>query len=366
LTYIRLRRASAYFALPAAAVLSGITGCQQQTIVARVNGKPVTESDFMTSVQKVKQASFQGQQDPKMDAGAITLVNSIQSLLVDQCASEPSLKATPSEETVKAYFNQVEHKYPNIKNSINSHDLEQQDVLNQIKTTLEMQAIGTDGAKPDDKELKDVYDKHIADHTLEFPTQYTIRFVMAPNKEQAVSALEALKKTGDFKKAAADIGIPAQQAATMIRPTIYSGEQLPKEVTKVLDTLTPNNYTSEPIEFTIPGNPNNPQAATPTTRFMLAQLIEKVPGSTPKMADVRELLGQMALQEKYPQWSMHATVRVAEFTEKSAANIEILIDRYKYLRDEVILPAAKRNAGLATGGGVGLPSGGIPSGASGQ
>ena len=74
----------------------------------------------------------------------------------------------------------------------------------------------------------------------------------------------------------------------------------------------------------------------------------------------------MSLQEKYPQWSMHAAVRVGEFTEK--ANIEIMVDRYKPLLNDVILPAAKRNAALATGepGAIGSAPGGALSSGGGQ
>ena len=205
LTYIRLRRVPAHLALAAAVVvLPVLMGCQQQTIIARVNGKPITEQEFISSVQRVRQTSFQGQ-DPKMDAGAITLENKIQSLLVDQCASDPSLKAAPSEETVKAYFNQVLRKYPGITNSIKSGEATQDEVLSQIRATLEMLAIGTDGARPDDKELQAEYDKHLPDHSLDFPTQYTIRFVVAPTRDSAAGALEKLKKTGDFKTAGPSI-----------------------------------------------------------------------------------------------------------------------------------------------------------------
>ncbi len=76
----------------------------------------------------------------------------------------------------------------------------------------------------------------------------------------------------------------------------------------------------------------------------------------------------MALQEKYPQWSLHAAGRVAEYTEK--ANIQIMVDRYKSLLADTIIPAAKHNAAMAAGEAAGLggapgaaPSGAAPSGA---
>ena len=337
-------------------------GCQPQTIVARVNDKPITEQDFISGVQKVKQSSFQGQ-DQKLDAGAITLENKIQGILVDQCAAEPGVKGVPSEETVKAYFNEVQRKYPNVTNDIKTHTVDQDDVMNQIKTTLEMLAIGTDGAKPDDKELQAQYDKHIATQTTPyFPTLFTLKFVLAESRDQANTALEGLKKTGDFKAAAQSLGITPEQAGNMVRATIYTSEQLPPAAVKALDALTPNQYTPEPIEFTVPANPQNPQAA-PSTHFMIAQLVQKVPGSTPKLAEVRELLSQMALLEKYPQWSMHAAGNVAKFSLKS--HIEIMVDRYKPLLADVILPAAERNAAMSTGGagGFGSAPGGSPGGA---
>ena len=360
MSYFRIRRAPAYLALAAtAAVLPLLLGCQPQTIIARVNDKPVTEQEFITAVQKVRQTSFQNQ-DPKMDAGGLALENKIQGILVDECAAEPALKAVPSDDTLKAYFTQVQRKYPNITNEIKSHSVDQEDVINQIKTTMEMLAIGTDGAKPDDKELQAEYDKHIADHALDYPALYTIRLLLAENREQANTALDEIKKTGDFHHAADMMGISPEQAATMIRATVYTGEQLPPPTIKVLDTLTPNSYTPEPIEFTVPANPNNPQATPPTPRYMIAQLIEKVPASVPKLASIKELVTQMALQEKYPQWGLHAAGRVAEFTEK--ANIQIMVDRYKPMLAEIILPAAKRNAAMAAGeaGGIG---GALPGGA---
>jgi hypothetical protein len=226
-----------------------------------------------------------------------------------------------------------------------------------------MLAIGTDGAKPDDKELQAEYDKHQADHTLDFPTLYTLKILLAPSREAAAGVLEDLKKSGNFKDAAAKLGVPPDRAVKMITSTTYAGEQLPPPTVKVLDTLTPNQYTPEPIEFTVPSNPNNPQAA-PTTQYMIAQLVSKEPGvTTPKLAEVRELVTQMSLQEKYPQWSMHAAVRVGAFTEKS--NIQIMVDRYKSLLNDVILANAKRNAAMANGdtGGMGGAPGGGASGA---
>ncbi len=181
----------------------------------------------------------------------------------------------PSEDSVNAYISQIERKNPDITNEIKSHSIDQEDIVNQIKTNMEMLAIGTDGAKIDDKELQAEYDKHIADHALDYPALYTLKVLVADSKEQASTALDDIKKTGDFRHAAEAMGIPPNQAATMIRATVYPGNQLTAEMRKALDSLTPNSYTLEPIEFTTNANPNSPQSTPPTTRYMIAQLIEK-------------------------------------------------------------------------------------------
>lgn len=362
LTHNRLRRPAAPFALAAAAaiILPLLTGCQPQTIIARVNGKPISEQEFNAKVQRVKQSSFGQGQEQNMDAGGLTLFNMIQSMLIDQCAADPSLKAVPSEDTLKAFANQVLRRYPNVTNSIKTGELTQEDVVSQIKSTMEMLAIGTDGVRPDDKELQAEYDKKKAENKIDYPTLYTIRMLVTADSAQARTVIDGLKKSGDFRSAAATLGAPPEQAASAARATVYTQAQLPASVTRVLDTLTPNQISPDPIEFTPPTDPSNPQAPAPMPRYMVAQLVAKDPGKTPTLGDIREQIVQMALEDKYPQWTQHAAVRIAEYTEK--ANIEIMVDKYKPLLAGVILPNAKRTAAMATGG-MGAPGAGAGGGA---
>lgn len=342
--------------LIAAAAAQILTGCHQQKIVAKINQHSITEDEFNARVQRVRAASLQ---NSNLDAGGITLLNMIKSSIIDQCASDPSVKAMPSDEAVKTYVSQVLRMYPDLANKIKTNELSLEELTDQVKTNLEQVAIGTDGAKIDEKELQATYDDLNSRHAADYPALYTIRAITPPTAAQAQTALDAVKKSGDFSSASTALQIPAELASQLTRTSVFSGKQLPPEVVAVLETLKPGEFTPAPITITVP-DPNNPQGGAGSQRFMIAQLVAKEPAKTPTLAEVRAQMTEMTLEKKFPQWSQHAAKQVSDFTLK--ANIEIMVDRYKSLMTNYILPEAKRTAQAASAPDPSMapPAGGTP------
>ncbi len=341
-------------AVLASAALPLLAGCHQEKIVAKVNDVSITEADFNAKLMHVRAGNFP--QELNLDAGGVTMLNLVQASIIDQCAKEPPVKYTPTDEALKSYVAQVMRMFPDMVNRIKGGEMTEEDLMNSVKSRLELLAIGTDGATPDDKEIQAMYDELKTQNSLDYPALYTIRFVTLPDLTTAKNFLDNLKKTGSFKTAATAINIPAESAAQVGRTTVLAQKQLPPKVTAVLDTLKGNDFTPEPVEFTI-NDPNQP-GATPSPKFMVAQLVNKEAAKTPTIAEIKSQLIQMALEKKFPQWSQHAAQRVADYTDK--AKIDIQIEKYKPLLNNVIIPSAKRSAASANVG-AGAP-GGAPGG----
>lgn len=359
MTQLKFRRAA--FAISTAAAAQLLLGCQPaQKVVGKVNSHVITEDEFNARVQRVR---GQALQNNNMDAGSVTLMSLIKASLIDQCAADPSVKGVPSEQSVKSYTSQVLRMFPDLSNKIKTGELSLDELTEQVRTNLEQVAIGTDGAKVDEKEIQATYDELNARHAADYPALYTIRAITPPSAAQATAALEAIKKSGDFTSAADALQIPKDVAGQLTRTTVFSSKQLPAEVTTVLETLKPGEFTPQPITITVPdqSNPQSPGAQ----RFMIAQLVAKEPGKTAKLDEIRAQMTEMTLEKKFPQWSQHAAKQVSEFTLK--AKIEIMVDRYKPLVTNYIIPEAKRTAQAAASPEQspfsGAPAGSAPAGA---
>ena len=352
----RLRRIPALPALCAAAIaLTALTGCQGRKVVARVNSATITEEDFLNRVQYVRQIP----QNVSLDAGGLTLVNMIEDTLTDQLATDK--KWTPTEEAVKQVAEIVRRTTPDIEQQLTSKQLTEEELYRQVRHLLELTAIGTEGAKADPTEVQKAYDEMKKDPI--YPATYTIRvlFVTDPVRANDEKILAQLKSSANFKEAAKALNMTAPEIANAGRELVMPKKGAPEDLIKALDALGNGPFTPEKGPFTngpitINQNPN----AGGKPIYLIAQLIGKQADETPPLDKVRPFIEQRVLQQKFPQWQMHAQQKVGEYTK--TAQIQINEDRYKPILDSVIMPQA--NAHTEQPGGM-APGGAPPAGAPG-
>lgn len=323
-----------------------LPGCQGRKVVARVNSETINEDDFTNRALRVTSLNPQA----GLDAGGMTLVNMVKESLLQQLAKNKGITVT--DDQVGQYVAGIEKLQPQILEGVRSGKITQEDLTREYRMEMLLFGIGTDNAKADQKELQAAYDRHQAELSLK--GTYTIRLLPLQDPAKADLALAELKKSGDFKKAAAAAGLPPEVAATVGKETAVPANQAPPPLRAALDTLKPTDFVAKPIPL------QNTQ--TGQQFYIVAQLVDKTKDHVLTLDESRALVERFALADKFPQWGQHADSAMNDFITQSKDNIQINIDRYKGLKDQFILPKpkaalpAQAPAGSAPAPGAAAPS----------
>ncbi len=356
MNYIHAFRRSARPALGVlAVVLLTLPGCQGRKVVARVNSETINEDDFTSRALRVNNITPQA----GLDAGGLTLVNMMKDSLLQQLAKSKGITIT--DDQVNRYITALQRINPALVSDLHTGKVTMEDLVRQYRFEMASFAIGTDNAKPDPKDVQAAYDDQKA--LLKVKGTYTVRVLPLSDPIKAQQALDELKRSGDFKKAAIIGGLPPQVLATVGKDAVIPADQAPPVLKDALDPLRPTDFVKQPIPL---------QGQGGQTVYVVAQLVDKQKDRDLNMEEIRPLLERFALAKKFPQWAQHAEKETNDFILKSKDSIQINVDRYKPLRDQFVIPQATApvpaqapNPGGSMSPGATAPGGAAPPSTSG-
>lgn len=345
----RIRLASLAGLCLATLTLTGLSGCQNnKAIVARVNTTAITNDDFEERALRVTADQLQYAQG--MDAGALALVSMIHENLVSELAKQKGVEPQPADIQKIVAFTKLSD--PRVASAINGGSLTEDDVVRSIRGQMEDFAIGTDGAKAEDKDVQALYNQRKAQGRaggLVIPETYKIKIVRAPDPTTGQQALDQLKKTGDWKGVATTVlHLTGAEAANAGREQSVDMTRIqPQTLQDALRALQPGQFTPAPIQATI----TNPQTHAQQPLIVIAQVISKQPERTLTLDEVRPLLQQSVIANTHKDWQAHEQQLLASFTQDllSKGLLQINIKRYEKLLDTFISPMAASRAGNVSG-----------------
>lgn len=342
-------------ALGLTVALSGLAGCQENKIVARVKDTSITQQALYDRVLRVTAAAIPQQQG--MDAGGATLISMIREAMVAQMAKEKN--AIPKEEDVSKFIAYLKRVNPTTTDEINAGRLTDEDLRRSVLLAMEEFGIGTNGAKAEEKELDASYNEQKPQ--LKIGEMYTVKTMRLPTEATAQQAIDELKKTNDFRAVATKVlGITGPELINAGREMTVQADRLPPDMKAAFASVAPGQYTPKPIAAQVP----NPQTQVAETQYIVAQVVRKTPEYTPSKEEIRPVLEQAVLGKKFPEWQSVKDQQLAEFTKKAIADNEIQIDikRYQPLLKGFILAQAEARLSQtmrpASGGAV--PDGSAP------
>jgi hypothetical protein len=339
----------------AALGLALLSGCDNQKVIARVKDQAITEKQIAERALRLTATDLQSVGN--LDAGGAALLSTIREKLSDIYCSEKGYQ--PAKEEVDKYVAYVRRRNPPLDAALQEGKIDPADLQREQKFLMQEVAIGTDGAKVTKEELQKEYND--TKTLLSVPKFYVIRLLPLPDAAAmppgvtADKVLAELKNSGDWRTAAAKLGMPPQQAITSDQKRFLSQAAFDAATAAELDKLTPGKFTDKPIKIQFNSDPANPQAGQ--SAMIIGQMDSVIPAYTPTLDEVTFVLTQRILARKFQDFERHKNQVIAEYTSK--ANIQINSKRYEPLLD-VFRLQAQLNAAPPTG--TPMIQGGAPQG----
>lgn len=331
-----------------------LSGCQNQKVVARVKNQPITEEQLSARAMRLTANDLQAY--PSLDSGAAALVSIIREKLSDIYCAEKGWQPTTAE--VDKWVAYLRHRNPALDAAIKAGKIDIEDLKRDNKFLMEEVAIGTDGAKVDAAELQKEYDSNKP--ALSIPKFYVLRLLPVPDAATAEKILPELKNSGDFRTAAAKLGMPPAQAMGAGQESYAAATAFEADTVAELDNIakSTSKFTDKPLPLKIKASPENPQ---PGAQLVIGQVTSVIPEFVPTPDEVKFVLTQRILARKFPNFELHKNQMIAEYTGN--ANIQINVKRYEPLLD-IFRLQAQLNATPQPGTSA-APNGAAPSGTTG-
>lgn len=333
--------------------LSALAGCQSsQTIVARVGKSVITNEEFEERATRVKAQDLQQAQG--LDAGAVAIISLVRERVISQLALEKHVE--PRDEDIQRMVAYTKVSNPRLVEAIHNHTESEEDIVRAIRSEYEIMALGTDGARADEKEVDRAYEdlKLTKPQAIQKPASVSVRFLATDNAAQAAHALQEVQRTRDFATVAVTIlHQPAQSVIERTFPLVSGPGGLPEAMVAGLSRLSPNQFTTEPIAVFQPGNSGQPN--TGRMIYLFGECTGKEAAHEITKEEIRPVLEQRAILTTHVDWQTHEQAQLAAFAKELVAKgeLEIAIKRYASLLDSQILPmltAVQSPGGGAPGG----------------
>lgn len=349
-------------ALGAGCALLWTAGCQGRKIVARVHNEPVYEDEFF---ERAIQVPLTTQKSLDTDAGGLALVSLMREKLTDQAVAEKKYSIDKSDVARGIEF--LVSSNLDLAVSIAAGKISRETLLHDYEQNLKQVALGSDGARVEEKALQESYNKY--KDRLVVEEQWAVRLLRTIDEQTAKQALERLKATqGNFQAAARIPGVMLMSQTDPARPVIIFAtgpraaqiQQLPA-LRDALAKLKPNEFTTRPVKV------DDPQATSrgmPSTTYLVGQMAQKISKRTPTLDEVRPIVRQYSIQDTHPDWQRRFDEQTREFTRRHQAEIVIYLERYKPLLSAYILP--KDEPAVMPSGSAAPPPGAPPAGAPGS
>jgi parvulin-like peptidyl-prolyl isomerase len=315
--------------LMALAVLPGC-GNNAKKVAVRINKDTVTEDEFYKRVENVSLADLapaaQGRGPAK--AGDFAMERVIMEYLMMQMAAEKNVKPTDAEinqyiAVAKKYAqNQAMSMMP--PNPFRTED----DYKQEARMALIQRGLALAPLKITPEDIKKKYEEIKGQLTEE--DKYHLRVIQVSSAEKAQKALDTLKKVAfetvvltqsedpNSKAKSGDIGIVPQGA-------------LPPDFLSAIKDLKPNEYTKTAVK--LGGRPAAAGQPAPPAQYLIAQLVEKLPGKTPTLDEAKYIAERILLNEKDPNWAQRIQGDISN--SRKSADIQVNLEQYKKLVDQI-------------------------------
>ncbi len=249
--------------LPAMILLVlAIGGCGNSP-VAMVNGKPISQKEFIDALLKTPQAKQ-------------TLSQLITDKLIEQKAQ--SLGLTVTDEEVQEKYDETVKQLggaEKFKQLLEARGLDEAEVKRQIRQSLLAEKIATKDVKISDQEIKDYYNQHKLQ--LGSPEKADLSLIVLRNRKQAEQVLSKLKQGANFAELAQQVSVDssAQRGGNIGQIEV---ERLPEQLKKAVRKLKPGQI-SDIIKVV------SNTSTGPVTDYFIIQLNAHTAAYVPKLDD---------------------------------------------------------------------------------
>jgi len=314
-------------------------------VAVRITKDTVTEEDFYKRVENVSLADLapaaQGRGPAK--AGEFAMERIIMESLMVQLAAEKGVKPTDAE--INQYI-AVAKKYQQNQamslmppNPFRTDD----DFKHEAKLALIQRGLALAPLKITPEEMNKKYEELKPQLTEE--DKYHLRVIQVTSPEKAQKALDTLKKVAfetvvltqsedpNSKAKSGDIGVVPQGA-------------LPPDFLAAIKDLKPNEYTKTAIK--LGGTAPAAGQPAPPVQYLIAQVVEKLPGKTPSADEAKYVVERVLLNEKDANWGQRIQGDISNI--RKSADIQVNLEQYKKLVDQIKSASAPPSPAVQTPG----------------
>jgi len=318
-----------------AVVLSSLVlaGCGGPKLAAKVNNDSITEETYYKRLQDVTGAELA--QQPKTAAGEVMMRALIEESVLNQWGAET--KVTPADADID-HFITFSKAFPGRGIAVDPAHMDAVKLEARKNLTYIHVAASTMGVTEND--IKSVYDKN--PQVVSTPDQYHVRAIVCFTPAKAQAALDALKKGAPFSTVAltqSDLPAVRQKGGDLGKMPDMPGQ--PNPFVEQVRNLKPNDYTQKVFEVptgqTVPG--------APKSFYVIAQLVEKLPGQKQAYDDCKVYCTLEALKEKNASWPQEFGSKLRDRIK--AATITVYIKPYENLPKDMQNPQPAQSAPMA-------------------
>jgi parvulin-like peptidyl-prolyl isomerase len=345
--------ASGLASLIALTTLAGLAGCggNAKKVAIRVNKDTVTDEEFYKRVQDVSLADLapasRGLGPAK--AGEYAVEHIIIELLLKQLGEQKGVKPTDAEVNAYAAVSKKYQANPTLSILPNNPFRTDEDLKREARLALIQRGLALGPLKITPDEIQKRYEQMKPQITPE--DQYHLRVIQVSSADKANKVLDTLKKGVAFETVAlTQSEEPNSKAKSGDIGNVPQGA-LPPQLLAAIKDLKPGEYTKTPIKMggvTTPGQPAAP------SQFLIAQVVEKIPGVPPTLDEAKYVVERVLMQEKDPNFAQRVQQDLAGL--RKSADIQVNIDGYSKLVDQIKNTPAPPAGAMPATGAPGVPT----------
>ena len=156
--------------------------------------------------------------------------------------------------------------------------------------------------------------------------QYHLRVIQVSSEDRAKKVEDTLAKGVAFETVALTQSEEPNSKAKSGDIGNVPQTALPPQMLAAIKDLKPGEYTKAPIKMggaTVPGQPAAP------SQFLVAQVVEKIPGVAPSPDEARYVVERVLMQEKDPNYAQRVQQDLSGL--RKSADIQVNIEGYSKL-----------------------------------
>lgn len=334
-----------------AVVAAALSGCGPKT-VAKVNSDTITEEQFQSRLRDVDayELSNSAQGGGPAKAAEFALQAMITDRVVLQLAE--SKKASPTDAQVADYI-KFTNKFPSAAGRLAADPFRSDEAKKRearMQVAIRNIAMAPLGIKPADIEAQ--YKLMLPQ--LQEPAQLHLRVINNSSEANAAAVLKQLAAGISFETVAMKSSEDSVTRDKKGDIGFVPIPQLPPGADKLLAPLKDGEYTKTALKVMMSAQARPGAPATPAARYLVMQVVERKPGRTVPLDEVRPFVETSLLQVKDPNALQRVGQTVQEFMQK--ADISVSLAGYEDVAQKIKqsgAPGGPRPGGPPAPGGPG-------------